>query len=94
MEFKRERLMNRLRSGRRRMEQMGGNLQENATGLARRLARQTGSGLKQTGESLIAVERSMVRTARLHPVIVSLIGVSILGLIVASFLVGRQSPQE
>lgn len=94
MEFGKERFMNRLRTGRRRVEQIGGSLQENATGIARRLAKQTGSGLKHTGESLVAVERSMVRTARLHPVIVSLIGVSILGLIVASFLVGRQGPPE
>lgn len=89
MDFRKERLANRLRSGRRRAAEIGGEIQKGTASLARRVAEQTGESLKHTGESLVAVERSMVRTARLHPVVVSLIGVALIGLIVGSFLLGR-----
>ena len=89
MDFRKDRLVNRLRSGRRRAAEIGGSLQKGTASLARKMAEQTGESLKQTGESLVAVERSMVRTAKLHPVVVSLIAMGIIGLIIGSFFLGR-----
>lgn len=89
MDFRKDRLVNRLRSGRRRAAEIGGGLQKSTASLARRMAEQTGESLKHTGESLVAVERSMVRTAKLHPMVVSLIAVGLIGLIVGSFFLGR-----